>query len=159
MRQIIQRCRRMRLDTLGAFSYGALWVKTSHISVNNNKNFKSFWILSIYTIWDGLSLKTISRYCPFKHNQKYRRRQNIGANGNYWPQQNSCTDKILALTKISRRQNSRADKNLASTKISLTQKSRVDKMLAQTQKDPLTVWLGTNFKSFGFFLSTLYGMD
>ena len=29
-------------------------------------NFKSFWILSIYTIWDGLSLKTISRYCPFK---------------------------------------------------------------------------------------------
>jgi hypothetical protein len=23
-------------------------------------------ILSIYTIWDGLSLKTISRYCPFK---------------------------------------------------------------------------------------------
>jgi hypothetical protein len=29
-------------------------------------NFKSFWILSIYTIWDGLSLKTTSRYCPFK---------------------------------------------------------------------------------------------
>jgi hypothetical protein len=29
-------------------------------------NFKIFWILSIYTIWDGLSLKTISRYCPFK---------------------------------------------------------------------------------------------
>jgi hypothetical protein len=29
-------------------------------------NFKFFWILSIYTIWDGLSLKTISRYCPFK---------------------------------------------------------------------------------------------
>ncbi len=56
--------------------------------------------------------------------------------------QNSCTDKILALTKISRRQNSRADKNLASTKISLRQKSRVDKMLAQSQKDPLTVWLG-----------------
>jgi hypothetical protein len=23
-------------------------------------------ILSIYTIWDRLSLKTISRYCPFK---------------------------------------------------------------------------------------------
>jgi hypothetical protein len=29
-------------------------------------NFNFFWILSIYTIWDGLSLKTISRYCPFK---------------------------------------------------------------------------------------------
>jgi hypothetical protein len=29
-------------------------------------NFKFFLILSIYTIWDGLSLKTISRYCPFK---------------------------------------------------------------------------------------------
>jgi hypothetical protein len=28
-------------------------------------NFKFFLILSIYTIWDGLSLKTISRYCPF----------------------------------------------------------------------------------------------
>jgi hypothetical protein len=28
-------------------------------------NFKFFWILSIYTIWDGLSLKTISRYCLF----------------------------------------------------------------------------------------------
>jgi hypothetical protein len=39
---------------------------SKHISVNNNTNFKSFWILSIDTIWDGLSLKTISRYCPFK---------------------------------------------------------------------------------------------
>ncbi len=28
-------------------------------------NFNFFLILSIYTIWDGLSLKTISRYCPF----------------------------------------------------------------------------------------------
>jgi hypothetical protein len=27
---------------------------------------KKNYILSIYTIWDGLSLKTISRYCPFK---------------------------------------------------------------------------------------------
>ncbi len=33
-------------------------------------NFKFFWILSIYTIWDGLSLKTISRYCPFKHHPR-----------------------------------------------------------------------------------------
>ncbi len=60
-------CRKMRLDTLGAFSYGAQWVKTSHISVTNNKNFKIFQIPSVYTIWDGLSLKTISRYCPFKY--------------------------------------------------------------------------------------------
>jgi hypothetical protein len=29
-------------------------------------NFKNFQIPSVYTIWDGLSLKTISRYCPFK---------------------------------------------------------------------------------------------
>jgi hypothetical protein len=29
-------------------------------------NVKFFLILSIYTIWDGLSQKTIARYCPFK---------------------------------------------------------------------------------------------
>jgi hypothetical protein len=29
-------------------------------------NFKIFWILSIYMIWDGLSQKSISRYYPFK---------------------------------------------------------------------------------------------
>jgi hypothetical protein len=29
-------------------------------------NFKIFQIPSVYTIWDGLSLKSISRYCPFK---------------------------------------------------------------------------------------------
>jgi hypothetical protein len=29
-------------------------------------NFQIFQIPSVYTIWDGLSLKTISRYCPFK---------------------------------------------------------------------------------------------
>ncbi len=29
-------------------------------------NFKIFLIPSVYTIWDGLSLKTISRYCPWK---------------------------------------------------------------------------------------------
>ncbi len=37
-----------------------------YISVKNNTNFKKFLFLSIYTIWDRLSLKTISRYCPFK---------------------------------------------------------------------------------------------
>ncbi len=31
-------------------------------------NFKIFQVPSVYTIWDGLSLKTISRYCPFKDN-------------------------------------------------------------------------------------------
>jgi hypothetical protein len=36
----------------------------------NNTNFKNFWILSIYTLWDGFSQKTISCYCPFKmHSQ------------------------------------------------------------------------------------------
>jgi hypothetical protein len=29
-------------------------------------NFKIFWNISICTIGDGLSQKTISRYCPFK---------------------------------------------------------------------------------------------
>jgi hypothetical protein len=33
-------------------------------------NFKIFWIPSVHTIWDGLSLKTISRYCPFKEDIK-----------------------------------------------------------------------------------------
>jgi hypothetical protein len=37
-----------------------------YISVNYNTNFKKFLILSICTIWDRLSLKTISHYCPFK---------------------------------------------------------------------------------------------
>ncbi len=41
--------------------------KTVYISVNNNTNFKFFQILSFFTIWDGLSLKTISHYCPFKY--------------------------------------------------------------------------------------------
>ena len=45
---------------------GKISPKSVYISVNNNKKFKIFLIRSIYTIWDGLSLKTISRYCPFK---------------------------------------------------------------------------------------------
>jgi hypothetical protein len=32
-------------------------------------NFNIFQIPSVYTIWDGLSLKTISRYCPFNIGQ------------------------------------------------------------------------------------------
>ncbi len=39
-----------------------------YISVNNNTNKKKFWFFlsTFYTIWYRLSLKTISRYCPFK---------------------------------------------------------------------------------------------
>jgi hypothetical protein len=33
--------------------------KTVYFSVNNKKDFKSFKTLPIYTLWDGLSLKTI----------------------------------------------------------------------------------------------------
>jgi hypothetical protein len=56
---------RRRKENLGVFSLYAKRHKSVYISVNNNTNFKIFWILSIYTIWDGLSQKTISRYCPF----------------------------------------------------------------------------------------------
>jgi hypothetical protein len=40
--------------------------KSVYISVNNNTNLNLFKILSNYIIWDRLSQKTISRYCPFK---------------------------------------------------------------------------------------------
>jgi hypothetical protein len=40
--------------------------KSAYISVTN-MNLKKFLVLFIYTRWDGLSQKTISRYCPFKH--------------------------------------------------------------------------------------------
>jgi hypothetical protein len=40
--------------------------KSANISVNNNTNLKIFLIHTNYTIWDGLSQKTISRYCPFQ---------------------------------------------------------------------------------------------
>ncbi len=45
---------------------GEISNKSVYISVNNNTNWKFLKILSIYTIWVGLSQKTISRYCPFK---------------------------------------------------------------------------------------------
>jgi hypothetical protein len=45
---------------------GEISTESVYISVNNNTNFNNFLFLSIYTIWDRLSLKTISRYCPFK---------------------------------------------------------------------------------------------
>ena len=61
---------RRRKETLGVFSYSAKRHKSAYISVNNNTNLKKFCVLSIYTRWDGLSQKTISRYCPFKLDMK-----------------------------------------------------------------------------------------
>jgi hypothetical protein len=55
---------RRRKETLGVLGEGEH--KSVNISVNNNTNSKKIYILSIYTIWDRLSQKTISRYCPFK---------------------------------------------------------------------------------------------
>jgi hypothetical protein len=45
---------------------GEISTESVNISVKNNKNFKKFEMLSIHTIWERLSQKTISRYCPFK---------------------------------------------------------------------------------------------
>ena len=56
---------RRHKETLGVFSYYANRHKSAYISVNNNTNLKKIYILSIYTIWERLSQKTISRYCPF----------------------------------------------------------------------------------------------
>ncbi len=57
---------RRRKETLGVFSLYAKRYKSLYISVNNNTNLNLFKILSNYIIWDRLSQKTISRYCPFK---------------------------------------------------------------------------------------------
>ncbi len=40
--------------------------KSVYISVNNYTYYEYYTILSIYTKWNGLSQKTISRCCPFK---------------------------------------------------------------------------------------------
>jgi hypothetical protein len=56
---------------------GEISNESVYISVNNNTNFKKIEVLSIYTIWDKLSLKTISRYCPFK-GSRYRERRGSG---------------------------------------------------------------------------------
>jgi hypothetical protein len=72
-RKVFKRIRRMRgknlcvhgedAKILLAYSPNTLKRhKSVYIFVNNNTNVKIFWILSIYTIWDGLSQKTISRY-------------------------------------------------------------------------------------------------
>jgi hypothetical protein len=57
---------RIRKETLGVFSLYAKRYKSVYISINNNTNLNLFNILSNYIIWDRLSQKTISRYCPFK---------------------------------------------------------------------------------------------
>ncbi len=55
---------RRRKETLGVFSLYAERYKSVYISVINNTNLNLFQILSKYIIWDRLSQKTISRYCP-----------------------------------------------------------------------------------------------
>ncbi len=51
-------------ETTGTLK-GEISTEVMYFSGNNNTNFKKVQILSIYTIWDRLSLKTITRYCPF----------------------------------------------------------------------------------------------
>ncbi len=48
-----------------------------YIFVNNNTSFNFFKILSNFTIWDRLSKKTISRYCPFNVHGNIGRRDAI----------------------------------------------------------------------------------
>jgi hypothetical protein len=57
---------RRRKETLGVLGEHALRHKSVYISVNYNTNFKFLKTLFIFTIWKGLSQKTITRYCPFK---------------------------------------------------------------------------------------------
>ncbi len=57
---------RWRKDALGVFSQYVKRHKSVYIFVNNNTNVNFLKILSNYTIWDRLSQKSISRYCPFK---------------------------------------------------------------------------------------------
>jgi hypothetical protein len=56
---------------LNTFLSGEISIESVYISVNNNMNNKKKLILSVYPIWDRLSPKTISRYCPFKTVNKY----------------------------------------------------------------------------------------
>ncbi len=57
---------RRRKETLGVLGEHVKRNISVNISVNNNTNFNFLKIIFIYTIWNGLSLKTIARYCPFK---------------------------------------------------------------------------------------------
>ncbi len=62
-RKVFKRIRRIRGKNLCIHGEDA---KRLLVCSPKNTNLKFFWILSIYTVWDGLSQKTISRYCPFK---------------------------------------------------------------------------------------------
>ena len=66
MRKEFMRTWRRLKETLGVFYLYAKRYKSVYISVNNNTNLNLFKILSNYIIWNRLSQKTISRYCPFK---------------------------------------------------------------------------------------------
>jgi hypothetical protein len=55
---------RRRKETFGVFWEYAKIHKRVYIIVNNNTNFDLLKILFVYIIWNGLSQKTISRYCP-----------------------------------------------------------------------------------------------
>ncbi len=57
---------RRRKETLGGLGEYAKRHKSVYISVNNNTKFNFLKILFIFTICNGLSQKTISRYCPFE---------------------------------------------------------------------------------------------
>ncbi len=55
-------------DAKRLLAYSPKRYKSVNISVNYNTNLKFFFIRTYYTIWDGLSQKTVSRYCLFKMN-------------------------------------------------------------------------------------------
>jgi hypothetical protein len=57
---------RRRKETLGLLGEYAKRHKSVYISVNNITNFILLKILFTYTIWNGLSQKTISPYGPLK---------------------------------------------------------------------------------------------
>jgi hypothetical protein len=82
---------RRRKETLGVFSLYAKRYKSVYISVNNNTNLNFLKILSNYIIWDRLSQKTISRYCPFKHlgKQSFCILFSLGRQGQWLAVQNS----------------------------------------------------------------------
>ncbi len=76
-RKVFKRIRRIRRKNLCVYGEEAKRLLT--YSPNTPKDIKVclsrliiiqiliFYILSIYIIWDGLSQKTISRYCPFNY--------------------------------------------------------------------------------------------
>ncbi len=73
-RKVSKRIWRLRRKFLSVYGeYGNLGLFAVHKivsecaeSINNNTNLNLFKILFNYIIWNRLSQKTISRYCPFK---------------------------------------------------------------------------------------------